>query len=134
MTSINALIAAEHNADLHRNSARWRTLPAADAEQASAATRADLPIVALRQAQPDESAVVSRLAALDDAPALSGPVLLAVVDGEAVAALSLDDGRVVANPFLHTEAAVGLLRLRARHLSVTRPRRRLRTILRPRFA
>ena len=79
--------------------------------------------------------MVRRLASLDDAPALTGQVLLALVDGEAVAALSLSDGRVVANPFLPTEAAVGLLRLRAQHLSVKRPRRRrFRTILRPRFA
>jgi hypothetical protein len=133
MTSINALIASEHNADLRRDSERRR--PGADSEQPSTTTRTEMPIVALRLAQPDESAVVRRLAALDDAPALSGPALLALVDGEAVAALSLDDGRVVANPFLHTEAAVGLLRLRARQESVARrPRRRLRTILRPRFA
>ena len=132
MTSLNALAAAEHNADLRRDAKRWSASLAEPG--ASATTPASLPIVALRLAQPDESAIVRGLAALEDAPALSGPVLLAVVDGEAVAALSLDDGRIVANPFLHTEAAVGLLQLRARHLSVTRPRRRFRTILRPRFA
>lgn len=73
--------------------------------------------IELRPAHPDEADVVRWLAQLDDAPMLSGEVLLAVVDGEAVAALSLQDGRVVANPFVRTEDAVALLRLRASHLS-----------------
>jgi len=132
MTSINALIAAEHVADLRRDSERWRS--SVSAVQSDASVQTQMPIVALRLTEPDEASVVRRLADLDDAPPLAGQVLLAMIDGEAVAALSLSDGRVVANPFLHTEAAVGLLRLRARNLSVARPRRRLRTILRPRFA
>jgi hypothetical protein len=132
MTSINALMAAEHVADLHRDSERRRSSGAT--VQPSGSAPVQMPIVALRLAEADEASVVRRLSDLDDAPPLTGQVLLAMIDGEAVAALSLSDGRVVANPFLHTEAAVGLLRLRARHLSVARPRRRLRTILRPRFA
>ena len=75
------------------------------------------PTVALRMAERDEAAAVRRLAALDDAPALEGPVLLAVMDGEAVAALSLLDRRVVANPLLATRDLVQLLRLRAEHIA-----------------
>ena len=75
------------------------------------------PTVALRLAEHDEAAAIRRLAALDDAPALEGPVLLAVMDGEPVAALSLLDRRVVANPFLPTRDLVELLRLRAEHIS-----------------
>ena len=132
-TSINALIAAEHNADLRRDSERRRSI--VEPQPTRVTSQAQTAIVALRLAGPDEAQVVRRLASLDDAPALTCQVLLALVDGEAVAALSLSDGRVVANPFLPTEAAVGLLRLRAQHLSVKRPRRRrFRTILRPRFA
>lgn len=132
-TSINALIAAEHNADLRRDSERRRSI--VEPQPTRVTSQAQTAIVALRLAGPDEAQVVRRLASLDDAPALTGQVLLALVDGQAVAALSLSDGRVVANPFLPTEAAVGLLRLRAQHLSVKRPRRRrFRTILRPRFA
>ena len=132
-TSINALIAAEHNADLRRDSERRRSI--VEPQPTRVTSQAQTAIVALRLAGPDEVQVVRRLASLDDAPALTGQVLLALVDGQAVAALSLSDGRVVANPFLPTEAAVGLLRLRAQHLSVKRPRRRrFRTILRPRFA
>src|SRR5436853_5011739 len=73
-------------------------------------------VVALRTAGRDEAHVVSRLAELDDAPGLQGPVLMAVIDGEPVAAISLVDRRVVANPFIPTEQAVALLRLRAIHL------------------
>lgn len=132
-TSINALIAAEHNADLRRDSERRRSI--VEPQPTRVTSQAQTAIVALRLAGPDEAQVVRRLASLDDAPPLTGQVLLALVDGQAVAALSLSDGRVVANPFLPTEAAVGLLRLRAQHLSVNRPRRcRFRTILRPRFA
>jgi hypothetical protein len=132
-TSINALMAAEHTADLRRESGRW--VSTVEPEQTQVTDRGQTSIVALRLAGPDEAHVARRLASLDDAPPLTGQVLLALVDGEAVAALSLSDGRVVANPFLPTEAAVGLLRLRAQHLSVKRPRRRrFRTILRPRFA
>lgn len=132
-TSINALMAAEHTADLRRDSERRHST--VEPDQAQVTSEAPRAIVALRLAGPDEAHLVRRLASLDDAPPLTGEVLLAVVDGETVAALSLSDGRVVANPFLPTEAAVGLLRLRAQHLSVKRPRRRrLRTILRPRFA
>lgn len=73
--------------------------------------------IELRPAHPDEADVVRWLAQLDDAPMLAGEVLLALVDGQAVAALSLWDGRVVANPFVPTEDAVALLRLRALHVS-----------------
>ncbi len=90
------------------------------------------PTVALRLAGSDEAHLVRRLAALDDAPALAGPVLLALVDGEPVAAISLLDRRVVANPFLFTRELVDLLRLRAEHISGPEPgpRRNLPTLLR----
>lgn len=71
------------------------------------------PTIAIRAAHDDESGVVLRLAALDSAPRLRGDVLLAVVDGEPVAAVSLDDGRVVADPFRATADVVALLHLRA---------------------
>lgn len=81
--------------------------------------------VELRPARGDEAGIVRDLAALDDAPALDGHVLLALVDGDAVAALSLDDGRVVANPFVPTVEVVAVLRVRGGQLSVTPRRRRL---------
>ena len=90
------------------------------------------PTVALRMAERDEAPVIRRLAALDDQPALEGPVLLALLDGEAVAALSLLDRRVVATPFLSTRDVVQLLRLRADHIAGPAPgsRRGRPTLLR----
>ncbi|HJS93723.1 MAG TPA: hypothetical protein VJ741_05625 [Solirubrobacteraceae bacterium] len=82
--------------------------------------------LALRVADDDDAPVVRRLAALDDAPSLRGEVLLALVDGEAVAATSLGDGRVVANPFLRTADTVRLLSLRASQMTERPARRRLR--------
>jgi len=77
----------------------------------------------LRVAHDEDAKAVRRLAALDDAPPLRGDVLLALVDDVAVAATSLSDGRVVANPFLRTAETVTLLSLRAAQL-VERPARR----------
>jgi hypothetical protein len=74
-------------------------------------------ILALRIAGPDDASALLRLAALDDAPALDSPVLLALLDGAAIAAISLRDGRVVADPFRPTADIVRLLVLRARQLT-----------------
>jgi hypothetical protein len=131
-TSISSLAAREHVADLHRVAERQRSIPSR--RQPNLAEPANAPALALRLAGADEGQVVRDLAALDDAPAPAGEVLLALLDGEAVAALSLRDGRVVANPFVRTDAAVALLRLRAEHVSGRRARRRWPVILRPRFA
>jgi hypothetical protein len=91
--------------------------------------------LALRTARADEGELVRRIADLDDAPPLEGDVLLALIDGEPVAALSLRDARLVADPFVPTAEAVALLRLRASHLSSRgRARRRWLRVLRPRVA
>jgi hypothetical protein len=73
----------------------------------------------------DEMAL-GRLAALDGARPLAGEVLVAEVGGELWAAVSLADGRVIADPFRATRVARELLALRARHLraaSVPAPQR-----------
>ncbi len=127
-TKISAAVAAEHIADLRRAAEHQR------AGISVRARRSDEQVIALRVAQPEDDYDVSRLAQLDDAPLPVGPVMLAVVDGEAVAALSLSDGRVVANPFVATEKAVSLLRLRAKQQSGERRHRRRPRILRPRPA
>jgi hypothetical protein len=132
ITSISNLAARERVADLRRAADHRRLIAGAREPRASEAASA--PAVLLRIAGVDDEQVVRDLAELDGAPALEGEALLALIDGEAVAALSLRDGHVVANPFVRTEAAVVLLRLRAKHVSGSRPRRRRRFILRPRFA
>jgi hypothetical protein len=68
----------------------------------------------LLHAGPVDSGTLTRLAALDESEPLTGEVLLAIADGEAVAAMSVDDGRVIADPFARTREAVELLRMRAR--------------------
>jgi hypothetical protein len=56
------------------------------------------------------------LAALDDKPLPTGGVLVAEMDGELVAALPLDGGQALADPFKPTADIVELLRMRARQL------------------
>lgn len=70
------------------------------------------PPVTIRVAGPDDAAAVRRLAALDSGRAPSGLVLMAEEDGDPVAAISLETGSVVADPFRSTADAVHLLRLR----------------------
>jgi hypothetical protein len=76
----------------------------------------DLPPVTLRRAWPDDNAELRRLAQLDSADRPGGRVLVAEVDGALRAAISLEDGAVVADPFHPTAALVELLRARARQL------------------
>ena len=127
MTStLNALAAQEHIHDLEREARRAHKQDAeSDAVPAS---------IELRLARADEDRVLHALAQLDDAPDLDGEALMALLDGEAIAALSLSDRRVVANPFVRTEHAVTLLRIQADHLFGRRERRRLRGMPRLRFA
>ncbi len=77
-------------------------------------TTTPLQTISIRPAQDGDRPLLRRLAALDSAEPLSGDVLLAEADGEVVAALSLADGRAVADPFRHTADLVELLRTRAR--------------------
>jgi hypothetical protein len=114
---ITAAVVTDHIAELRR---------AADHRRAAQ-------VIALRVARPEDDYDVSRLAQLDEAQLPVGPVMLGVVDGEAVAALSLTDGHVVADPFVATEKVVSLLRVRATQLSGQRRHRWMPRILRPRL-
>jgi len=74
---------------------------------------ADLtPTISIRRPFADEAYAVRRLAYLDSRRPLRGDVLVAFVDAEPLAAMSLADGSVVADPFRHTSEVVELLRLR----------------------
>src|SRR5215211_3470069 len=70
------------------------------------------PTILLRPATADDDAELRRLSQLDSAAVLRRPAVLAEVDGMPIAALSLDEGRVVADPFRPTAGAVELLRAR----------------------
>ena len=67
----------------------------------------------IRHATATDEADLIRLAALDSSRVPSGELLVAQVDGNLVAALSVDTGAAIADPFEHTAAIVGSLRLRA---------------------
>lgn len=83
------------------------------------------PQIIIRPARTDDGYALSRLAALDSSSAPSGRVLLAEVDGEMVAALPVDGGRTIADPFRATAALVALLELRAAQIAkATQPARR----------
>src|SRR3954452_7782035 len=68
--------------------------------------------IIIRTPRPEEAFAVRRLAYLDSHRPLRGDVLVALVDDEPLAALSLADGTIVADPFHHTADVVELLRLR----------------------
>jgi hypothetical protein len=96
------------------------------------------PPITLRCAVARDDSELSRLAALDSAAPLAPPVLVADLEGQLLAAISLADGAVVANPFQPTVALVELLRARERQLRggpfQHRPRPRLRAWMRRRVA
>ena len=73
--------------------------------------------VTIRHAFPDDALSLVRLAALDSAKVPAQPLLVAEVNGELLAALSLSDGAVIADPFHHTRPLVELLSSRAVQLA-----------------
>lgn len=74
------------------------------------------PEIRIRQATSDDAFALRRLALLDDRAALHGDVLIAEEAGELRAAISLDDGKVVANPFARTSGLVDMLRMHRGHV------------------
>ena len=74
------------------------------------------PTVVIRAARGSDGPALRRLAELDSADFLTGSVLVAEADDEMVAALSLDTGENVADPFRRTSDVVDLLAYRARKL------------------
>lgn len=87
---------------------------------------ADDTTITIRTATPADAPVLARLAALDATAAIYLPALIAEQDGRPVAARSLADGLVAADPFARTAHIVELLELRAARLADPAPRRRVR--------
>lgn len=73
-------------------------------------------IYVIRPAVDGDASALRRLAALDSRPPLIGRVLVGEIDGAPAAALSMYDGRVVADPFQATAQLLVLLRMRAHAL------------------
>jgi|1185.fasta_scaffold459828_2 hypothetical protein len=82
--------------------------------------------VTIRRAGSHDAVAIKLLAMLDSTPQLRGHVLVAESGGLVLAAISLEDGRVAADPFFPTADLVELLRARAERLELEHtPRRRL---------
>jgi len=67
----------------------------------------------IRPAYPDDASMLVRLAALDSRRPLAGPTIVAERDGRILAAIALDGGDTIADPFAPTADLVALLRLHA---------------------
>lgn len=67
----------------------------------------------IRPAAEEDGFALRRLAELDSQPPLTGRIIVAEAGGKPVAAMSLDEWRTVADPFVRSEPARVHLRLRA---------------------
>jgi hypothetical protein len=86
--------------------------------------RRGTPDVVIRASRGNEAGALAELALLDEAEMPAGPALVAEVDGSIRAALPLDGGRVIADPFRRTADLVALLEARAAQLRAECSRRR----------
>ena len=80
--------------------------------------------VVMRAARGSDGDALARLAKLDSKPAPRGEFLVAEVDGAIQAAIGVDDGLVIANPFHPTAGLVALLELRGGAVAAKRGRAR----------
>jgi len=88
----------------------FRPRPTPDLERARTA-------VVIRLAGPADAGAIAYLAALEDSPSPAGPTLVAIVDDRIEAALPLEGGAPVANPFAPSGQLAELLTLRAEQLA-----------------
>lgn len=102
----------------HRSANRRRHLLAVPAAAATTDARFQprWSSLTIRLSVAADATQLRRLAYMDSARPLSGPALLAEQGGTVIAALSLSDGAVVADPFVPSADAVAMLRLRATQL------------------
>jgi hypothetical protein len=112
------------NASQSRDQPRRRRSRDADLGARADAGRGSMnDAVTLRRAETRDDAALRRLAALDSGLPLAAPVLVADLDGQLLAAISLADGVAIADPFKWTAELVELLRARERQLRTpSRPR------------
>lgn len=83
----------------------------------------------IREATEHDRAALVRLAQRDTKRVPAGWMLVAETGGELRAAVEIESGHAIADPFRHTADLVGLLRARAKQLSVAH-RRPLRLVAR----
>ena len=75
----------------------------------------------IRHAIAADEADITRLATLDSSRVPSGELLVAELDGNLVAAVSIDTGAAIADPFEHTAAIVDSMRAQIRKTRAPRP-------------
>jgi hypothetical protein len=78
-----------------------------------AAERLESGSIVIRPARAADEEAVRRVAQRDSRAVPDGDLLIAVIDGEVQAAIALDGGDVIADPFRRTEELVRLLALRS---------------------
>lgn len=93
------------------------------------------PAYTIRTAAEADAPALRRIAQLDSQRPLTAPALVAELGGDAAAAISLADGRVVADPFQYTAVATQALRARSdalqAQLRTPSPAERIRKALLP---
>ncbi len=107
MYTLNFLAAREHARDLSRAAVRTRP-----GSRETPVTR-----VTLRYAAAADTERLRHLAELDSTAAPSGPALVAEIDGRLRAALPLDGGAPISDPFHCGAELIELLRVRAAQLA-----------------
>jgi hypothetical protein len=127
--NLNLLNSRIRSNDLQRRAATWRR-----AHESAPAAATELPRdIVIRAAADGDARALRRLAQLEGRWLTSSSrVLVAEVEGEVQAALPLDGGEPIADPFRSTASLVEMLRLRAAELRVgacPQPRRGLRALL-----
>jgi len=74
----------------------------------------------IRHATPSDDQALRDIASLDSQRPLAEPVLIGEIDGRPAAAISLVDGQVIADPFIHTATLTQVLPVRARAIDAHR--------------
>ncbi len=120
MNALITSIAKQRTEDLHKHAERRRRARRVRARRAAPAFAQEL---SLRRLGAADDEALERLAERDSAETPRGDVLGAELEGHLIAAVSLDSGELVADPFTRTEPARSLLELRVKQLGVRRPRR-----------
>ncbi|MDQ3573269.1 MAG: hypothetical protein M3383_10500 [Actinomycetota bacterium] len=69
--------------------------------------------IVIRVSGPEDLPRIASVAGLDSAQVPAGPMLVASVGGQIRAAISLEDGAVIADPFHRTSELVDMLRIRS---------------------
>lgn len=120
---IASIIAADHGRELRDRARADRVARPSRARRALrrrvSPTAVGPPVeasVTIRLARPSDEQALQRLAELDSRRVPGGEILVAALGDELAAALSLDGGEPVADPFLPASGLVALLGVRAQQL------------------